>query len=574
MNWHSSKYAPARDLEIAMGNPLEDGLFGYAHRVAEDEDERYPEDVLRWLDGWGMQQHYVPLSVGGVLQDFEVLFSLVRAVSRRDLTIAVSHAVSFLGSVGVWIAGNEAQKYWLADRLLRGDRVSLALTEREHGGDLLSCETRAHVDSQGHGFLHGEKWLINGATRNPLISVLARTSLNGGPRGFSLFLFEKRTAQSGSFECLDKVRTLGVRGGDVSGIRFHRAAVHQSVMVGALGEGFEVVLKGLQLSRLMCGAISLGATDTAFQVALDFALGRRVYGGTVFDIPQCKRLLIESWVDLWLCESMITAAARSLHFVPSEASVHSAVIKYLVPRLLDQTFRQLSIILGARYFLREEYHAGIFQKMLRDSSLVSLFDGSSIVNLYSLTTQFKALARVWKDEVNRPSDGPTPPVCDLTAPLPDFAWNGLSLTSDGQNCFIGSLRSSLLTLRSLKHSNRWPAEATMALQQQTEHLAGSADTLMTEMGAINAGSPHSVSSEAFDLACNFCVLQGAAMVLQMWLANQGQTGKRFADVQMLILALARLNACLGHKTRYNDQFVNNLGRHLLQSHAEETRLVA
>ena len=88
-----SKYAPARHLEAALGDPYEDGLFSYAQRVAEDEEERYPVDALHRLDAWGMQQYYVPAHWGGALRDFETLFALVRTISRRDLTVAVSHAV-------------------------------------------------------------------------------------------------------------------------------------------------------------------------------------------------------------------------------------------------------------------------------------------------------------------------------------------------------------------------------------------------------------------------------------------------------------------------------------------------
>jgi alkylation response protein AidB-like acyl-CoA dehydrogenase len=568
MDRFSRKHELVRHLETAMGSPVGDGLFSHARRVEEDESEQYPSDALHWLDRWGMQQHYVPFCRGGALRDFETLFALVRAISRRDLTVAVSHAVSFLGSVGVWIAGNQEQQAWLAERLLHGDRISLALTERNHGGDLLSMETEASSrrEEKNAIFLTGEKWLINGATRNPLVSILARTGAGGGPRGFSLLLFDKRAATPGSFECLAKEPTLGVRGADVSGIRFHRAVLGASDVVGAAGEGFEIVLKGLQLSRLLCGAISLGAAETAFSATLDFALERRVYGRSVFEIPQCRRLLVEAWADLMLCESLLTAAARSLHFAPSEASIHSAVIKYLVPRVLEQTLHQLSVVLGARYYLRHGHHSGIFQKMLRDSLLVSLFDGSSIVNLYSLTTQFKALSRSWK-EWNHSDDPLQLPICDQTAPLPEFSWTDLSLTSGGKNCFVASLPSSLEAAQSLAGSDALSGGIASGLRHQLTALRTSADALMTEVGFINFSSPHGLSSEAFDKAGHYCAVQGAAMALQMWLANRNQIHGPFADGQWLVLALGRLNAILGHKTNHHIDLLEDVAGQLLSTQA-------
>jgi len=565
MSLYSSKHARVRDLEIAMGDPFGEGLFSYARRVEEDECEQYPLEAIEWLDRWGMQHQYVPLALGGMLRDFELVFWLIRTISRRDLTVAISHAVSFLGSCGVWIAGNQEQKAGLAGQLLAGEHISLALTERNHGGDLLSIETEAYLHKPHCRLLTGEKWLINGATRNSLISVLARTDPNGGPRGFSLFLFDKRTAIPGSFTCLDKVRTLGVRGSDISGIRFQRGTLGPSAMVGGLGAGFEVVLKGLQITRLLCAAISLGAAETAFQTTLDFALARRVYGRPVFEIPQCRRLLVEAWVDLLLCDSLLTAAARSLHFVPSEASVHSAVVKYLVPQLLENTLKQLSVVLGARYYLREGHYCGIFQKMLRDSSLVSLFDGSSVVNLYLLTTQFKALSRCWKASLNASMRSIASPVCELAAPLPEFAWSDLSLVGSGQNCFLESLPSALDVARSLSGPKCPPADVAMALQQQVNMLETAANILMRQIGCINFASPHVVSSQAFDQARDYCALEAAAVVLQFWLANGGHAHGYFAEAQWLVQALARLNACLGQQTKVNDILIQTLAAQLVQS---------
>jgi len=346
------------------------------------------------------------------------------------------------------------------------------------------------------------------------------------------------------------------------------AALGPSAMIGGLGEGFELVLKGLQLTRMLCGAISLGAAETAFQAALEFALTRIVYGRTVFEIPRCRRLLAEAWVDLLLCDSLLTAAARSLHFVPSEAGVHSAVVKYLVPQLLEQTLKQLSVVLGARYYLREVDRYGIFQKMLRDSSLVSLFDGSSAVNLYLLTTQFRALSRCWKDAQNSSANSPTLPVCELTVTLPEFAWCDLSLASGGRNCFLESLPSSLEAARSLGGPNCPSAEVALALQQQVNMLATSADTVLREIGSINFALPHAVSSQAFDRAADYCAVEAAAITLQMWLANRRHGHGYFSEAQWLVLALSRLNACLGQKTNLSDGLVETLADQLAQRCAQ------
>jgi alkylation response protein AidB-like acyl-CoA dehydrogenase len=552
------------DLEAFLGDPSDPSLeFSYARRLAEDEAETYPAAALALLDRWGLQRHYVPEELGGALADFERLFALIRTVARRDLTVAIGHAVSFLGAMGVWIAGNEAQKKTLAGRLLAGDRISLALTERAHGGDLLSAEASA-VEHEGGYRLSGEKWLINGASRNPLVAVLARTRPSGGPRGFSLLLFDKTTVD-GSYRALPKIRTLGVRAGDISGLRFEDTPLRSEALIGGPGQGFEIVLKGLQLSRLLCGALSLGAAETALRLAIDFALERRLYGDTVFNIPQSRRLLVEAWVDLLISDGLATSALRALHLVPGEASVHSATVKYLVPTLLEDALRKLSVVLGARHYLREEHASGLFQKMLRDNLLIGLFDGSTMVNLYSLALQLKALTL--------PSNGRNAPapealrsgVADLSAALPPFDWRRLSLVSDGRNCLVGALPETARVLTDLLAKEGSSDRTLAAVLPYAEELAALAKALGRAVQEDRVAPGHHLPPRWFDRARSYCLIEAATAVLQVWLANRAH--RRETRGVWVVAACARLLSLLGRETSVPDHIYEELGDALLERHA-------
>ena len=69
-----------------------------------------------------------------------------------------------------------------------------------------------------------------------LASVLARTSPDGGPRGFTAFLVERTDA----WHNLPKVRTLGIRGADISGFTLDEAPGEP---IGEVGDGLPVVLR-------------------------------------------------------------------------------------------------------------------------------------------------------------------------------------------------------------------------------------------------------------------------------------------------------------------------------------------
>ena len=79
-------------LDRALGNPMRDpGPFGFQASVELDEREEFPSQAAGLLDDLGVCRHFVPVGTGGELRSFEELALLLRAVARRDVTLAVGH---------------------------------------------------------------------------------------------------------------------------------------------------------------------------------------------------------------------------------------------------------------------------------------------------------------------------------------------------------------------------------------------------------------------------------------------------------------------------------------------------
>ncbi|WP_169797876.1 acyl-CoA dehydrogenase family protein, partial [Streptomyces neyagawaensis] len=218
-------YRVAQELESLLGDPDDPATpFSHARCLELDENEEFPSDICRVLEGWGLQEFYIPAEHGGRLTDYETVMQVMRVVARRDMTVAVGHGKTYLGGVCVWISGTPEQARALAEDIRAGVPVSLALTERAHGSDLLAGDVRGEADEAGGWRISGEKWLINNATRGSLLSVLTRTSEDGGPRGFTVLLVDKRPMTPGEhYRCVDKIHTHGIRGADISGIAFDGA---------------------------------------------------------------------------------------------------------------------------------------------------------------------------------------------------------------------------------------------------------------------------------------------------------------------------------------------------------------
>jgi alkylation response protein AidB-like acyl-CoA dehydrogenase len=480
----------------------------------------------------------------------------------------VAHAKTYLGCVGIWLGGNERQKQRLARIVDAGGQVALALTEREHGSDLLSGDVSATKVPEGY-LLSGEKWLINNATRCAALTLFARTDPRGGPRGFSLFLLEKAELSPSRFAVSPKIKTLGVRGADISGIRFDNCFVPDHAMIGSPGDALETVLKGFQATRTLIPAISLGAADTALRSTLRFALNRRLYDGTVFSIPEARRTLVDGFTQILVCECVGLAAARALQAAPGRMSIWSAVTKYFVPVRIEQVIKELATVMGARHFLRHDHEWGIFQKHLRDSALAGLFDGSTVINLNAIVQQLK---QIWGTP-GRGHFGDEAAVQEkvfrLDASLPDFDPSLLELTNRGRDEITQPLAGfPLPELESLRSVD---PETFSELVDLCREFAGEAER--QRRGVLSLGrtvGKSGASREMFELARRHCVLHAAASSVWMWIHNRDILGGFFASGEWLVLGLDRLLTLLQPwRFAYFESHYDTVGEHLLRLHRED-----
>lgn len=542
---YPAQYRSARELEGYLGDPSNpSNVFCFERALELDERDEYPEEACGLLDRWGLQDYYVPAQAGGKLNSYEELMSLLRVVARRDLTVAIAHAKTYLGAVAVWVAGDGRQKQRLAGLVKEGVQVALALTEKDHGSDLLRGEVKATGSGDGY-LLSGEKWLVNNATRAAALTVLARTEPKGGPRGFSLLFVEKGGLSEGSYAHLPRLKTHGIRGADISGIRFRECRLTEDSLIAAKGGGLEIILKALQVTRTVIPALSLGAGDGALRTTLAFAVSRKLYGGPVFDIPHAQGTLVDAFLDQLISECTALAAVRSLHVVPEQASVLSAVAKYFVPTTVENLIGSLSVVLGARSYLRDNPEWGVFQKIVRDNDIAGLFDGSTIVNLNATGLQLPQLCERHEREASASPDelqSRLRLIFDLDAQLPPFAPEKLSLTARGRNDVLQGIQLVPARLRELEGQGGVDA-ATLAeiggLARRVTEEIGKLHQSLKEVSADNAGALDK-SPEVVELSKQYCFLNAAAACLQIWIYTRDRLDDFFARGEWLVLCLDRL----------------------------------
>lgn len=567
------QYWLAEALERDLGHPAQaDNPLSWQHTAELDEQETFPSQEVEWLYNWQLQRYYIPADCGGEFTSFEEFVSFVRVLSRRDLNIAIAFTTMFWSFL-TWMAGTEAQKHKLAQFMLEDHgTMCLAYSEREHGSDLVGGSVVARKVPGGYR-LTGEKWPINRATRSGITYVLARTDEAGGNRGLSLFMVEKARLDPAHYGNNPKIKTHGIRGADMSGIYFEDCFVPDDMLLGPEGHGLELALKGFQITRALCAGFSQGSADTCLRTTLNFALNRQVYGKTVWDMPHPRRTLVNGFLDILTCDCVNIAAARGFHVVPRQFSVWSAVDKYFVPVTLEKMQQDISVVLGARFYMRDEHDHGVFQKMLRDSSIISVFDGSSVVNLHSLILQRRQLAKARgrrKDKDLAPLQDRLRNSFDLSTDLPPFAPQRLELISRGADDVLHGLEPALEQLEALKGEATVDPALLAILQEQGSLLL----KVLNDQDADIANSAfehgHDQSFESFEQAKHYCRLHAATACLHMWLHNRERLGDFFAQGLWLVLCIERLLAQLvPQRPAIPAEYYETVAVELLKLHRED-----
>jgi alkylation response protein AidB-like acyl-CoA dehydrogenase len=377
--------------ERELGDPWSpQGRINFHSALELDEGELFPQAHLDALLGAGLFEFLIPARDGGRLQQPEQAVLLGRIVSRRDLTTAIAFGQTLLGSLPVWLAGTTEQKALLAQGIRAGNLGCLALTEKEHGSDILSNELAARAEGE-QWRLNGSKWLINNGRMGRSATVLGRIERPGRSPEMALWWLRKEGEAAERWRPHPKIRTHGIRGADISGFELRDHLAGGEALLKGGEPALYTVLKTLQMSRVLCSGFSLGAVDTLFKLTFEFARDRKLYGKRAIDIPVVQANLARCYARVLAADLVAQIASRAIVAAPQELSLLSAIAKYHVPTEAEEIGRDLAVVLGARHYVRSEYPWGVFQKMMRDNQVVSLFDGSTQVNLGLIAAQLRAL---------------------------------------------------------------------------------------------------------------------------------------------------------------------------------------
>jgi citronellyl-CoA dehydrogenase len=196
--------------------------------------------------------------------------------------------------------GTQDQKANYLPRLQAGEIIgAMAVTEPGAGSDFAALSCMAET-SDSDLILCGEKTYITNAVFADLLIIAVR--MVHAPEGLTMVLVPAKLEGV----MIERLETLGLSASGSGRIRLNGCRVPRENVLGAIGEGFVQVQRGLNRERLFGGLACVAWAQYALNRALEFARERKAFGNTLNRFQAIRHEFAES--------ATLLEAARSLNY--------------------------------------------------------------------------------------------------------------------------------------------------------------------------------------------------------------------------------------------------------------------
>ena len=334
--------------------------------LKKDNDHDFPLDLHRDLarDGWlGI---CMPSAYGGSELGISEATVMMQTISESGagMTGASSVHMNIFGLEPVVKFGTEEQKKrWLVPLIKGEEKSCFGVTEPNTGLDTLKLQSLAKRDGD-HYLLSGSKIWTSTAQRAEKILILVRTTpleqVSKPTHGLSLFY----TDLDRSIVKVTEIPKMGRAAVDTNILFFDGWKVPAEDLIGEEGNGFKMIMHGMNAERVLVGAEALGLGYAALRRASLYASDRVVFGRPIGKNQGIQHPLAESWMKLEGARLMIYLAAR-MYDQGHDTGEYANAGKYLAAEAAFEACERAVLVHGGMGYAKE-YHV---ERYLREAML-------------------------------------------------------------------------------------------------------------------------------------------------------------------------------------------------------------
>ncbi len=340
------------------------------HVMEWDEAQYFPKDLMHKAGEFGFLGVFVPEEYGGAGLGYNEYVNIIVEISKKCSSIGLSVAAhNSLCTGHIYYYGGEALKQKYLPDLATGRAIGAwGLTEANTGSDAMRMKTVAVKDGD-HYVINGAKnWITHGISGDVAV-VLARTGELLDSNGITAFVVERGTP---GFMAGKKENKLGMRASETAEMVFENCRVHESQVIGELGQGFKQAMGVLDGGRISIAALSLGIAKGAYEAAVAYSQEREQFGKPISKFQAISFKLADMATKIQAAELMIRQAAE-LKDAKEPVTKISAMAKYYASEICVEIATDAVQIFGG-YGYTKDFPV---EKFYRDSKLCTIGEGTS-----------------------------------------------------------------------------------------------------------------------------------------------------------------------------------------------------
>ena len=335
---------------------------------ALEKASAYPEEAFRVLAEEGWLALPYPEELGGAAATYKDMAVFIEALAYVHPGITSAYMTTVIyGGMQLARNGNEWMRNELLPQLIQGRlKMAIAMSEPSGGSDLAQINTRA-VSDGNDWVLSGQKVYITNAHVADRIVVAAKTDPDAGRHGMSLLLVDTKVAGVD----IRPMDSLGRRTSLPNEIFFDDVRVTGREVIGRVGDGWKLLMPGLNLERLLLAAASAGQCNKVVELARDWATEREAFGKKITEFQAIGHKFAEM--------QMMTETARlhTFHVADMLDAGEDPVMETAIAKTLATEYNLAVADMGMQIMGGAGYMMGPIARLYADARVGPIGGGSS-----------------------------------------------------------------------------------------------------------------------------------------------------------------------------------------------------
>lgn len=282
------------------------------HKAKEwDDAAAYPVELFEGLARNGWLSLPFPAELGGDDASIVELCIIGEQLGAASLDIAMCYSGTFIPGLTLQRWGTQQQHARYLPGMMRGEtRFAVAMSEPDVGSDVATLRTAAE-DRGDHFVVNGQKaWCTGAGLPGTVIATYVRTDPVAPKReGISLLLIDPTTP---GVE-IRRTPTLARHVLGTNEIFLSDVTVPKENLVGGLNGGWQILLSGLDVEKILMSAAYVGAAQATLDETLMYAKQRRAFGRPIGDFQALSHQLADLQTEIDSARLLSQRAAAMLN---------------------------------------------------------------------------------------------------------------------------------------------------------------------------------------------------------------------------------------------------------------------